>query len=139
MTKLTQDKVRTYELGDINEAPILGGEVIYQGAAIGLEIASGYAHSLQTTDKFIGFAEDHVDALNSSDGEKNIRIKRRGSVILELSGATITDVGKAIYATDDNTFTLSSGGDAVYIGQISRYESGESVIVDFDASTPVTP
>ena len=107
MVQLTKDLTRTYELGDINEYPILGGEVIYQGAAIGLEVASGYVRSLQATDKFVGFAEDNIDASNVSDGEKNIRVKRRGSVTLELSGAAITDVGKSLYATDDNTFTLS--------------------------------
>jgi hypothetical protein len=101
MVQLTKDLTRTYELGDINEYPILGGEIIYQGAAIGLEVASGYVRPLQATDKFVGFAEDNIDASNASDGEKNIRVKRRGSVTLELSGAAITDVGKSLYATDD--------------------------------------
>ncbi len=35
MVQLTKDLTRTYELGDINEYPILGGELIYQGATIG--------------------------------------------------------------------------------------------------------
>jgi len=30
MVKLTKDVTRTYELGDINEFPVLGGELIYQ-------------------------------------------------------------------------------------------------------------
>ena len=65
MVQLTKDLTRTYELGDINEYPILGGEIIYQGAAIGLEVASGYVRPLQSTDKFVGFAEDNIDASNS--------------------------------------------------------------------------
>ena len=135
MVQLTKDLTRAYELGDINEYPILGGEVIYQGAAIGLEVASGYVRSLQAGDKFVGFAEDSIDASNTSDGEKSIRVKRRGSVTLELSGAAITDVGKSLYATDDNTFTLSSAGSSVYIGQISRYQYDSEIIVDFDSAT----
>ena len=134
MVQLTKDLTRTYELGDINEYPILGGEVIYQGAAIGLEVASGYVRSLQAGDKFVGFAEDNINASNASDGEKNIRVKRRGSVTLELSGAVITDVGKSLYATDDNTFTLSSAGSSVYIGQISRHQYDSEIIVDFDSA-----
>jgi len=134
MVQLTKDLTRAYELGDINEYPILGGEVIYQGAAIGLEVASGYVRSLQAGDKFVGFAEDSIDASNASDGEKSIRVKRRGSVTLELSGAAITDVGKSLYAVDDNTFTLSSAGSSVYIGQISRHQYDSEIIVDFDSA-----
>jgi len=137
MTKLTTDTNRVYELGDINEFPVLGGELIYQGAAVGLEVASGYVRDLQVGDKFLGFAEDNIDATNASDGEKNIRLKRRGNVTLELSGAALTDVGKSIYATDDNTFTLSNTS-SVYIGQIIRHQLGDEVIVDFDAAR-VTP
>jgi len=138
MVKLTKDVTRTYELGDINEFPVLGGELIYQGAAIGLEVISGYARSLKADDKFLGFAEDHIDAVNSSDGEKNIRVKKRGSVILEVSGITLSDVGKSLYASNDNTFTLISSVDTVYIGQISRSEYSERVMVEFD-STNIPP
>ena len=132
MVKLTKDVARDYELGDINEIPVLGGELLYQGAAIGLEVASGYARSLLPTDKFLGFAEDIIDASSLTDGEKNVRVKKRGSIVLEITGITLVDVGKAVYATDDNTFTLSNTG-SVYIGQISRFEGDEKVVVDFDA------
>ena len=134
MVKLTKDVTRTYELGDINEFPVLGGELIYQGGAIGLQVASGYARGLLPTDKFLGFAENHIDAVNSSDGEKNIRVKKKGAAILEIPGITLVDVGKSVYATDDNSFTLSNTG-SVYIGQISRFEFDERVIVDFDSSS----
>ena len=138
MVKLTKDVARDYELGDINEIPVLGGELLYQGAAIGLEIASGYARSLVPTDKFLGFAEDIVDASNLTDGEKNVRVKKRGAIALEITGITLADVGKAVYATEDNTFTLSNTG-SVYIGQISRFIGDEKVVVDFDAPVAVTP
>lgn len=132
MSKLTKDTTRTYELGDINELPVLGGETIYQGASVGLE-SNGYVRSLQATDKFIGFAENHIDASNAVDGEKSVRVKKRGSILLDLAGVSLSDVGKNIYALDDNTFTLSDSN-SCYIGQISRYEFDERVIVDFDAN-----
>ena len=56
MAKLTNDIARTYELGDTSEYPMLGGEIIYEGAAVGIN-SNGYAHALQTGDKFAGFAE----------------------------------------------------------------------------------
>ncbi|MDA0902649.1 MAG: cytoplasmic protein, partial [Proteobacteria bacterium] len=106
MSKLTKDIVRTYKLGDINEFPVCGGELIYQGAAIGLK-TTGYAGGLILSDKFLGFAEDHIDASKSSDGEKNIRVRKRGSVVLEVPNTSLIDVGKSVYALDDNSFTLS--------------------------------
>ena len=133
MVKLTKDMLRTYELGDINEIPVLGGETIYQGSAVGASSENGYARSLQPDDKFIGFAEDHIDAVNSSDGQKNVRVRKKGSIILEVAGASLTDINKSVYATNDNSFTLSPTN-AVYIGQISRFEFDDRMLVDFNSS-----
>lgn len=131
--KLTKDINRNYELGDINELPVLGGEIIYQGGAVGLEVSSGYVRDLEVGDKFLGFAETFVDASNAADGVKNIRVKTRGVTSLELNGASLLDVGKSIYAINDNTFSLSNNS-SVYIGQIIRHQFGDDVIVDFDAA-----
>lgn len=45
MAKLTNDIARTYELGDTSEYPMLGGEIIYEGAAVGIN-SNGYAHGI---------------------------------------------------------------------------------------------
>ena len=132
MTALTKDTNRTYELGNINELPVIGGAIIYQGAAVGSN-ASGYAQSLQTSDLFLGFAEDHCDNSAGSDGEKNIRVRRKGAVLLEIPEVTLADLGKSVYATDDNSFTLSSG--YAYIGTISRIDSSGIALVEFSAVT----
>ena len=81
MAKLTNDITRTYELGDTSEYPMLGGEIIYEGAAVGIN-SSGYAHALQTGDKFAGFAEERVDNTSGTDGQKTIRTKFKGTVVL---------------------------------------------------------
>lgn len=134
MTALTKDTNRTYELGNINELPVLGGAVIYQGSAVGGN-PSGYANSLQASDLFLGFAEDHCDNSAGSDGAKNIRVRKKGALLLEIPGVTLADVNKSVYATDDNAFTLSSAG-AVYIGRISRIESSGMALVEFSSAMP---
>ena len=68
MVKLTTDTNRVYELGDINEFPVLGGELIYQGAAVGLEVASGYVRDLQVGDKFL---DRKSTRLNSSHSQQS--------------------------------------------------------------------
>jgi len=129
MVALTKDTNRVYELGDINEVPVKGGVVIYQGATVGSN-AAGYAKPLQAGDLFLGFAENPVNNLTGSDGVKNVRIKKRGSVLLDISGVTLADVNKSVYATDDNTFTLVATG-AVYVGKISRIDASGSALVEF--------
>ena len=129
MVALTKDTNRVYELGDIKEVPVKGGVVIYQGATVGSN-ATGYAKPLQAGDLFLGFAEDPVNNLSGSDGVKNVRIKKRGSVLLDISGVTLADINKSVYATDDNTFTLVATA-AVYVGKISRIDASGSALVEF--------
>ncbi len=137
MSKLTNDIARTYELGDISEYPILGGEVIFEGGAVGIE-TNGYARSLQAGDKFAGFADEHVDNTHGSDGEKTIRTKYKGTIVLPIpSGVTLPDVGSNLFASDDNTFTTTSSS-TPYIGKIRRISNGE-IIVEFEAFATVVP
>ncbi len=132
MTALVTDANRSYELGDINQLPIKGGSVIYEGAAVGSN-SSGYAKSIASGDKFVGFADEHIDNSGGSDGEKTIRLRKKGSILLEISGITLADINKSVYATDDNTFTLSDSS-SVYIGQISRIDSSGLTLVEFDVA-----
>ena len=133
MTALSTDINRVYELGNINEFPVAAKSLIYQGAAVGSN-SNGFAQPLKPTDQFLGFAEDRVDNLSGSDGLKNIRVRKKGAVLLEISGVTLADINKAVYATNDNSFALSSADDAVYIGQISRIDSSGFALVEFSSS-----
>lgn len=132
MTALAKDTNRVYELGNINEVPVKGASLIYEGAAVGAH-SSGYARSLQATDLFLGFAEERADNSGGSDGAKNVRIRKNGAILLEISGITLADINKSVYATDDNAFTLSDSS-SVYIGQISRIDSSGIALVEFDAA-----
>ena len=132
MTVLATDSNRIYELGDINQVPVKGSSIIYQGAAVGGH-SSGYARSIANGDKFLGFADEHIDNSGGGDGLKTVRVRKRGAILLDISGVALGDIGKSVYATDDNTFTLSDTN-AVYIGQISRIDSSGVALVEFDVA-----
>ena len=132
MTALATDSNRIYELGDINQVPVKGSSIIYQGAAVGGH-SSGYARSIANGDKFLGFADEHIDNSGGGDGLKTVRVRKRGAILLDISGVVVGDIGKSVYATDDNTFTLSDTN-AVYIGQISRIDSSGVALVEFDVA-----
>lgn len=92
----------------------------------------------QTGDKFAGFAEERVDNTSGTDGEKTIRTKFKGTVVLPApSGVSLTDVGSNLFASDDNTFTTTSAS-TPYIGKIRRISDNE-IIVDFQAFADAVP
>lgn len=138
MTTLAVDTPRDQELGDRNEFPVIASDIIYEGAAVGLVIASGHARPLTSVDKFVGFAEDRADNSAGAAAAINVRVIKKGAVKLAVTGAVITDVGVAVYAQDDNAFSFvpTSG---VFIGFLRRFVSSGYGIVEFDVDNLVDP
>lgn len=126
---LTANTPRTYELGDRNQFPIKAAAKIYEGSAVGIEVASGYARALVAGDVFVGFAEFGEDA-PATNGAKSVRVHDEGKVVLAVSGAAITDLGKPVYASDDATFTFTATGNS-YVGRVVRFISTGLVVVAF--------
>jgi len=132
MTTLAADVLRDYQLGEQEEYPVVASDIIYQGAAVG-EDASGYSRPLQAGDPFQGFAQDRADNSTGSAGAVNVRVKPRGRIVLDISGVAITANDRpAVYASDDNTFTLTAGSNSP-IGHVSRWISSGVALVEFDA------
>lgn len=132
MTTLASDLPRDFELGDFDDVPAVASDIIYDGSAVG-DNASGYGRPLVAGDKFRGFCVKRCDNLGGAAGDLNINVRVRGKVELTVSGVAITDVGKAVYASDDNAFTLTETSNS-YIGVITRYVSATRVVVAFDAT-----
>lgn len=134
MTTLAQNAVREYEGGieHQNDLPVIASDIIYEGAAVG-ENGSGYFRPLVAGDNFAGFAIAKADNSSGAAGAKKVWLKTKGRIQLSVTGVTaVTDEGSMVYASDDNTFTLTSSGNSA-IGKIVRYISGTTVIVVFEA------
>lgn len=134
MTTLAANAVRRFELGDIEEYPVIASDIIYEGAAVG-ENASGYSRPLQAGDPFQGFAERKAENATAVAGAVNVRVKTRGKVQLSVAGASAVTANDrpAVYASDDDTFTLTASTNSP-IGFVSRWISGTICIVEFDAA-----
>lgn len=127
---LTADTPRAYELGTINELPVKASTKIYEGAAVG-DDAAGYMRGLVAGDPFRGFAQRQADNSGSAvDGAINVKVITDGKVELTITGVAITDVGKAVYASADGTFTLTEGSNS-HIGYVYRYVGSNTAIVCF--------
>jgi hypothetical protein len=133
MATLAIDTPRTYQLGDIEEYPVIAADIIYEGAAVG-ENASGYSRPLAAGDVFQGFAIENCDNAAGSAGDKTVKVRTRGRVVLPIASIAITANDRpAVYASDDDTFTLTASTNSL-IGYVSRWVSTGVAVVEFDAA-----
>lgn len=136
MTTLAVDKVRTWHYaGDPirEEYPVVATDIIYRGAAVG-ENGSGYARPLVAADPFLGFAVAKADNAAGAAGAINVTVEQKGFVTLPISALAITANDRpAVYASDDDTFTLTNTSNSL-IGYVSRWVSTGIAVVEFDAS-----
>lgn len=138
MTTLATDRARTYELGGRNEFPVIAADIIYEGAAVGLVIASGHARPLTSVDKFVGFAEKKADNSAGAAAAINVRTVKAGSIKLAITGAVITDVNQPVYAQDDNAFSfIKTSG--IFVGFMRRFTASGYGIVEFNAGVLTDP
>lgn len=133
MTTLAANAQRAYQLGDQEDYPVIAADIIYQGAAVG-ENAAGYARPLEAGDPFLGFALSPVDNSTGAAGDLRVTVQRRGSVVLAVTGATAITANDRpiVYASDDDTFTLTAGSNTP-IGRVQRWIASGEAIVEFDA------
>lgn len=132
MTTLAADKPREFLLGDMAEYPVIASDIIYEGAAVG-ENASGYARPLAAADPFLGFAQRTVDNSAGAAGAKTVVVKRKGVIKLPISGLAITANDRPkVYASDDDTFTLTST-DNTLIGTVLQWIETGYAFVEFNA------
>lgn len=132
LATLAADKARNFELGDLQDLPMIASDIIYEGAAVG-DNGSGLARPLVAGDPFFGFAERTADNSAGAASALRVRVRTKGQVQLAVTGAaSAADVSETVYASDDDTFTLTAGSNTA-IGKVSRWVSGTTCIVAFQA------
>lgn len=134
MTTLAANTPRAYEMGNRNDILMVASDIIYEGAAVGVVAASGHARPLVAADAFAGFAEATADNSAGAAAALRVRVITEGRIELPVTGAVITSIGAAVYASDDNTFTLTSTSNTK-IGKVHRFVSTGVAVVDFKAFT----
>lgn len=136
MTTLAANKTRNYYFSGAlieEEYPVIATDIIYQGAAVG-ENGSGYARPLVAADPFLGFASAKADNSAGAAGDIRVTVKQRGFVQLPISAIAITANDRPpVYASDDDTFTLTSTSNTL-IGYVSRWVETGIAVVEFDAA-----
>lgn len=127
---LTANTPLTIIRGEQSESLVASAVKIYEGAILGLN-TSGYARGLVAGDKFYGHSMEYVDNLLGSDGSRTVqRLRGRYRLEVTLTGVAVTDIGREVFASADDTLTFSSG-DNTRVGVVERYVTTNTAIVEF--------
>jgi len=107
---------------------------VFKGGFVGLT-AGGYARPLTAGDEFVGIAYEEADNGAGSDGDVSVRVYTLGDFGHALSGAAITNLGAAVYASADDTLTFTSAGNS-YVGVVVDAPSAGQIILRIDPFRP---
>ena len=127
---LSADTPRKYEIGDVNELTVDTGVTIYEGAFVFAKKADGtavVATPAISTHAFAGIAIKGATAGN------RVRVKEAGKVEMPVTGASAASVGAIVYASADDTLTLTASTN-VPVGVVHRHVSSTVCIVAFKSS-----
>lgn len=116
--------VEFFTMQELIDLPVDDNVVIYKGAFVGRNRATGYVRPLTTGDEFLGVAYRRAD--NTGDGHAagaiNVRLHQSIDIVHAISGVSLADVGKDAYASADGELTLDPKG-ASRMGRVTACPS----------------
>jgi hypothetical protein len=108
--------------------PVAAATKVYQGTFVGRIAATGYARPLVANDTFIGVSSEQIDNTSGAAGDQRVPVRRGMCILHEVTGVTgIVDETKLVYATDDQTLSLTPNNSPV--GVIEEYVTGTKCFV----------
>lgn len=108
MTALVKDIQRVEKRGKLLSMPVKGGVVCFKNALLMIG-ADGFVKPCisEAGASFAGMGYEKVTATDAADGELSIRIERENAIQVDGAGFVAADLGKEVYAADDNTVQLA--------------------------------
>lgn len=103
---------------------------IFKGAFIGLA-PTGYARPLVAGDPFVGIAYEAIDNSSGANGDLSVRVYTVGDFGLALAGAAVAGIGRPVFASADDTLTLTANGNS-YVGIVQDVIASGEIILRID-------
>jgi len=109
MTALSANLDTERKDGEIIRYPVLASTTIYKGALV-VDLDTGYASAGDDASgaTFLGVAVEKKDNSSGSDADKAVRVNKKGTYVFSKASAVQTDIGVAMYISDDQTVATSS-------------------------------
>ncbi len=109
--------------------PVAPGEKVFSGGAVGLN-AAGQMVRPQTSGcvVLIGIADRTLDNSASAVASDERVVAMRGTFALAVTGGTASKITAAVYASDDNTFTVTNSGSLLAVGTLAGIEGSQTYV-----------
>ncbi len=130
MALTSSSEVDHYVDQELRSFQVVAGNHVYKGSLVGLA-ASGYARALIAGDPFVGIAYEEMDNSAGSSGDLSVRVYTLGDFGMTLTGATVADIGRPVFASADDTLTFSGSGNC-YVGLVQNVVSTNEIILRLD-------
>lgn len=106
---------------------ISNGVVVYAGAYICVDQSTGYAVLAADTANYLwaGIAQNSATGDTSATEPPEVRVTTGPLVLVDVAVTglnNVNDVGDLVYATADDTLTLTSTSNLKAVGQVRRYK-----------------
>jgi hypothetical protein len=122
-----KDQTIAWRDGEAYSAPVKALVIIYARTLVALTV-DGYAVPAGHADAVViaGISGHHADNTNGFDGDGEVRIEKRRAFELAFDAPpAIADIGKPVYAIDNNTVSLSDAeGSRLKAGTLDGIERG---------------
>lgn len=114
MALSTDRNLEFYASQELIDLPVDDDVRIYKGAFVGHNRSTGYARPLVAGDAYLGVAYRQADntAAGHVAGGVNVRLHQAIDIVAPLVGVTVDDIGKDVYASDDETLTVLPAGNS---------------------------
>lgn len=125
MATLAANSPRNFDLGVariVNDHPVIADDIIYEGAFVG-DNASGLARPLAAGDPFLGLASRQANNAGGAASAVDVQVYSQALIgpIAVVGFDNQNKIGDAVYASDDDTLTLTQGSNTL-VGKIFRAE-----------------
>lgn len=132
---LTSNKNRVEKEGKLIAMPVKAAVHIYKNALVKIG-ADGYIApcASESGAVYAGMAYEEKDNSNGANGDLSVRVERLNAIYCEGTGFVAADLGKAAYASDDDTVTITDSGDLQLVGEIIEVVSATQVLVSQNAN-----
>jgi len=129
MSALAADSNRQRKSPGSVDWPVVASDIIYLGAMCMRDTSGNLLPAADTAScVFAGIAQEHADNATGAAGAVRCKVDAEELFLAAGTGFAAGDEGKAVYATDDNTVTLTAN--SVRVGIIRTVVSSTQVWVD---------
>ena len=103
--------------GYILDVPVGVTEEIYQGSVVTLDTSDTFLAALTVPDAMFGLSLERVTG-GAANGDVTCKVLCAGIIQLAITSIAMASVGKPIFATDDQTLTVTNDGTDTPIGRL---------------------